>query len=75
MELPEPLSPRDADPGLVQAALTAGMFPQIIYIDPSSGQMQTINNNRPVAFHPSSVNFRRAARDFESSYLCYFSLT
>ncbi|CAE6438679.1 unnamed protein product [Rhizoctonia solani] len=74
MELPESISSPNTDVGLVQAALTAGMFPKIISIDSASGHMQTIGNNRPVAFHPSSVNFRRAPREFKSSYLCYFSL-
>ncbi|KAG8713990.1 hypothetical protein FRC11_010257 [Ceratobasidium sp. 423] len=54
MELPESLSPPDTNIGLVQAALTAGMFPQILNINLTSGQVQTISNNRLVAFHPSS---------------------
>ncbi|EUC64491.1 P-loop nucleoside triphosphate hydrolase, putative, partial [Rhizoctonia solani AG-3 Rhs1AP] len=74
MELPASLSSPDANVGLVQAALTSGMYPQIISIDPTSGQMQTISNNRPVAFHPSSVNFRKAPREFKTTYLCYSSL-
>ncbi|KAJ1303899.1 hypothetical protein OPQ81_008311 [Rhizoctonia solani] len=74
MALPESLSSPDANIGLVQAALTAGMFPKILSIDSTSGQMQTISNNRPVAFHPSSVNFRRAPREFRCTYLCYSSL-
>ncbi|KAB5592302.1 ATP-dependent DEAH-box RNA helicase [Ceratobasidium theobromae] len=64
MELPKSLCSPNVNVNLIQAALTAGMFPKIISIDPPSGQMQTINNNRPVAFHPSSVNFRRPAREF-----------
>jgi ATP-dependent RNA helicase DHX29 len=75
MELPKSLNPSDANIGLIQAALTAGMFPKIISIDPSNGQLQTINNNRPVAFHPSSVNFKRTTQEFNTTYLCYFSLT
>ncbi|CAE6501779.1 unnamed protein product [Rhizoctonia solani] len=74
MELPASLNSPDANVGLVQAALTSGMYPQIISIDPTSGQMQTISNNRPVAFHPSSVNFRKAPREFKTTYLCYSSL-
>ncbi|QRW22773.1 Helicase associated domain (HA2) [Rhizoctonia solani] len=74
MQLPESISSPDVNVGLIEAALTAGMFPKIISIDSSTGHMQTIGNNRPVAFHPSSVNFKRALREFKSSYLCYFSL-
>ncbi|KAF8699515.1 P-loop containing nucleoside triphosphate hydrolase protein, partial [Rhizoctonia solani] len=74
MQLPESISSPDVNVGLIEAALTAGMFPKIISIDSSTGHMQTIGNNRPVAFHPSSVNFKRALREFKSSYLCFFSL-
>ncbi|KAG9088446.1 hypothetical protein FRC06_002027 [Ceratobasidium sp. 370] len=74
MNVPEHLNSGPTNFGLIQAALTAGMFPKIISIDPSSGQMQTINNNRPVAFHPSSVNFKKMPRDFGSNYLCYSTL-
>ncbi|KAF8752874.1 P-loop containing nucleoside triphosphate hydrolase protein [Rhizoctonia solani] len=59
MQLPESISSPDVNVGLIEAALTAGMFPKIISIDSSTGHMQTIGNNRPVAFHPSSVNFKR----------------
>ncbi|KAG9124558.1 hypothetical protein FRC07_011145 [Ceratobasidium sp. 392] len=74
MDVPEHLNCGPTNFGLIQAALTAGMFPKIISIDPSSGQMQTINNNRPVAFHPSSVNFKKTPRDFGLNYLCYSTL-
>ncbi|KAG8764218.1 hypothetical protein FRC12_008222 [Ceratobasidium sp. 428] len=74
MDVPEYLNSGPTNFGLIQAALTAGMFPKIISIEPSSGQMQTINNNRPVAFHPSSVNFKKTPRDFGLNYLCYSTL-
>ncbi|KAG8705553.1 hypothetical protein FRC08_001613 [Ceratobasidium sp. 394] len=74
MDVPEHLNSGPTNFGLIQAALTAGMYPKIISIDPSSGQMQTINNNRPVAFHPSSVNFKKLPRDFGLNYLCYSTL-
>ncbi|KAH7333960.1 P-loop containing nucleoside triphosphate hydrolase protein [Rhizoctonia solani] len=75
MELPASLSSPDTNVGLVQAALTAGMFPKIISIDFTSGQMQTISNNRPIAFHPSSVNFRKDPREFKQSKKLYASET
>ncbi|KAG8712172.1 hypothetical protein FRC09_020158, partial [Ceratobasidium sp. 395] len=74
MDVPEYLNSGPTNLGLIQAALTAGMFPKIISIDPSSGQMQTINNNRPAAFHPSSINFKKTPRDFGLNYLCYSTL-
>ncbi|KAG8735300.1 hypothetical protein FRC10_010760 [Ceratobasidium sp. 414] len=74
MDVPGHLNSGPTDFGLIQASLTAGMFPKIISIDPSSGQMQTINNSKPVAFHPSSVNFKKMPRDFGSNYLCYSTL-
>ncbi|QRV81199.1 Helicase associated domain (HA2) [Ceratobasidium sp. AG-Ba] len=74
MNIPEYLNFGATNLGLIQAALTAGLFPKIISIDPGTGYMQTISNNRPVAFHPSSVNFKKSPRDFGSNYLCYSTL-
>ncbi|QRV95667.1 Helicase associated domain (HA2) [Ceratobasidium sp. AG-Ba] len=74
MNIPEHLNFGPTNLGLIQAALTAGLFPKIISIDPGTGYMQTISNNRPVAFHPSSVNFKKSPRDFGSNYLCYSTL-
>jgi ATP-dependent RNA helicase DHX29 len=59
---------------LLNAALTAGMYPKILSIDLSNGQMRTISNNQPVVFHPSSVNFRRKPSDFGVNHLAYFTL-
>ena len=59
---------------LINAALTAGLYPKILAIDWATGQPRTIINNQPVAFHPSSVNFRRRPSDFGVHHLAYFTL-
>ncbi|KZT30522.1 P-loop containing nucleoside triphosphate hydrolase protein [Neolentinus lepideus HHB14362 ss-1] len=59
---------------LISAALTAGLYPKLLAIDPSNWQMRTIGNNQPAAFHPSSVNFGRNPREFGVNYLNYFTL-
>ncbi|KAG5648099.1 hypothetical protein DXG03_007134 [Asterophora parasitica] len=38
---------------LINAALTAGLFPKILTIDPTNGQMRTIPNNQHAFIHPS----------------------
>lgn len=59
---------------LIGAALTAGVYPKLLAVDPMNGQMRTISNNQPAAFHPTSVNFGRNPRDFGVNYLHYFTL-
>ncbi|KAG6820381.1 hypothetical protein H0H93_001352 [Arthromyces matolae] len=59
---------------LINAALTAGLFPKILAIDSTNGQMRTISNNQHAAFHPSSVNFGKKALDFGVNHLSYFTL-
>ncbi|KAJ6575250.1 P-loop containing nucleoside triphosphate hydrolase protein [Mycena capillaripes] len=59
---------------LLNAALTAGLYPKILSIDHSNGQMRTISNNQQASFHPSSVNFGRKATDFGANHLAYFTL-
>ncbi|KAG6888975.1 hypothetical protein C0995_004614 [Termitomyces sp. Mi166 len=59
---------------LVNAALTAGLFPKILAIDSANSQMRTITNNQQASFHPSSVNFGKKPTDFGVNYLTYFTL-
>ncbi|KAF8167975.1 P-loop containing nucleoside triphosphate hydrolase protein [Crassisporium funariophilum] len=59
---------------LVHAALTGGLYPKILSVDPKNGQMRTITNNQHASFHPSSVNFGRKAADFGNNHLVYFTL-
>ncbi|KAJ7706044.1 P-loop containing nucleoside triphosphate hydrolase protein [Mycena rosella] len=66
------LNPSNAN--LLNAALTAGLYPKILSIDPSNGQMRTISNNQHASFHPSSVNFGRKPTDFGVNHLAYFTL-
>jgi ATP-dependent RNA helicase DHX29 len=41
----------------INAALAAGLFPKLLIVE--KGKMQTLGNSQPVAFHPSSVNFKK----------------
>ncbi|KAJ7170010.1 P-loop containing nucleoside triphosphate hydrolase protein [Mycena filopes] len=59
---------------LLNAALTAGLYPKILSVDHSNGQMRTISNNQQASFHPSSINFGRKTTDFGVNHLAYFTL-
>jgi ATP-dependent RNA helicase DHX29 len=59
---------------LINAALTAGLYPKILKVDPTEGQLSTVTNSQAVAFHPSSVNFRRRPQDFGVNYLAFFTI-
>jgi len=61
---------------LINAALTAGLYPKILKVasDPTDGQLSTVTNSQTVAFHPSSVNFRRRPQDFGVNYLAFFTI-
>lgn len=74
MSVPAELDVNSNNPLLVNAALTAGLYPKILSIDPQGGQMRTITNNQQAYFHPSSINFRRNVLDFGVNYLTYFTL-
>lgn len=58
----------------INAALVAGLFPKLLIVE--KGKMQTLGNNQPVAFHPSSVNFRKRPEDLVGGGMClmYFTL-
>jgi len=59
---------------LINAALTAGLYPKILGIDPTDGTLSTITNSQAVTFHPSSVNFRRRPQDFGVNHLAFFTI-
>ena len=59
---------------IVNAALGSGLYPKLLHVNPSTGQLTTISNNQSVAFHPSSVNFKRKPSDFGVNHLTYFTL-
>jgi len=59
---------------LVNAALTAGLYPKILKVDPTDGQLSTTTNSQAVTFHPSSVNFRRKPQDFSVNHLAFFTI-
>jgi len=72
--LPPELDLYSENVALINAALAAGLYPKILSVDPAQGLLQTVTNNRAVAFHPSSVNFRRKPLDFGVHYLAFFTI-
>ncbi|KAI0307778.1 P-loop containing nucleoside triphosphate hydrolase protein [Multifurca ochricompacta] len=74
--LPPELDIYSENTALINAALTAGLYPKILSID--QGQLYTITNARAVAFHPSSVNFnfnfKRKPQDFGVNFLTFFTI-
>ena len=58
----------------INAALAAGLFPKLLIVE--KGRMQTLGNNQPVAFHPSSVNFKKRPEHIVGGGMClmYFTL-
>jgi len=65
---------------LINAALTAGLYPKILKLkvdatdSDASGQLSTVTNSQAVTFHPSSVNFRRRLQDFGVNHLAFFTI-
>ncbi|KAG1854088.1 P-loop containing nucleoside triphosphate hydrolase protein [Suillus tomentosus] len=74
VSVPLPLDSNVANIALNNSALTAGLYPKVLAIDSSSGQMRTILNNQSAAFHPTSANFGRKPADFGVNHLVYFTL-
>lgn len=74
VNVPPPLDSNGSNIALINSALTAGLYPKVLAIDSSSGQMRTISNNQSAAFHPTSVNFGRKPADFGVNHLVYFTL-
>jgi ATP-dependent RNA helicase DHX29 len=72
--VPAELDVNPSNVALLNAALTAGLYPKILSIDHSNGQMRTISNSQNAAFHPSSVNFGRKPASFGVNHLSYFTL-
>ncbi|KAI0778038.1 P-loop containing nucleoside triphosphate hydrolase protein [Trametes elegans] len=72
--VPTDLDVNSGNAAMVNAALAAGLYPKILSVDALKGEMRTITNNQPAAFHPSSVNFKRRLADFGVNHLCYFTL-
>jgi ATP-dependent RNA helicase DHX29 len=74
VNVPPFLDSNGSNIALINSALTAGLYPKVLAIDSSSGQMRTISNNQSAAFHPTSVNFGRKPADFGVNHLVYFTL-
>ncbi|KIJ45644.1 hypothetical protein M422DRAFT_75059 [Sphaerobolus stellatus SS14] len=74
VDVPAEYDRNSKDNSLINAALVAGLYPKVLTIEPSSGQMRTVANNQPVSFHPSSVNAGKRLSEFGVSYLAYFTV-
>ncbi|KAG1867923.1 P-loop containing nucleoside triphosphate hydrolase protein [Suillus subalutaceus] len=74
VNVPPLLDSNGSNIALINSALTAGLYPKVLAIDSSSGQMRTISNNQSAAFHPTSVNFGRKPAEFGVHHLVYFTL-
>ncbi|CED84539.1 ATP-dependent RNA helicase A [Phaffia rhodozyma] len=72
--VPPAFDTNSEDTHIISAALASGLFPKILSIDPSSGQLRTFSNNQPASIHPSSVNFRIKTADFGSNHLAFFTI-
>jgi len=76
--LPPELDVHSENTALIHAALTAGLYPKILSVDKTRGELHTITNSRAksraVAFHPSSVNFKRRPQDFGVNHLAFFTM-
>jgi hypothetical protein len=72
--LPPELDIHSENNALINASITAGLYPKILRIDQPHGQLSTITNSQAVTFHPSSVNFRRRAQDFGVNHLAFFTI-
>jgi ATP-dependent RNA helicase DHX29 len=73
--VPPELDSNSGNLAVINAALLSGLYPKLLYFDPTSGlQMRTLSNNQIAFFHPSSVNFRRKPKDLAANYLAYFTL-
>ncbi|KAG8844850.1 hypothetical protein FRB96_002810 [Tulasnella sp. 330] len=68
---------------IINAALCTGLYPKILCVDPATGALRTLSNNRQAAFHPSSVNFDRELlkperirkpRETGVNFWCFFNL-
>ncbi|KAG1755151.1 P-loop containing nucleoside triphosphate hydrolase protein [Suillus paluster] len=68
VNVPPPLDSNGSNIALINSALTAGLYPKVLAIDSTSGQMRTISNNQPAAFHPTSP------ADLGANHLVYFTL-
>jgi ATP-dependent RNA helicase DHX29 len=74
LAIPEHLSANANNVFLFNAALAAGLYPKILSIDPTNGQMRTISNNQLASFHPTSVNFGRKPADMGVHHLSFFTI-
>jgi len=70
--LPPEVDIHSENNALINAALTAGLYPKILKVE--DGQLSTVTNSQAVAFHPSSVNFRKRPQDFGMNHLAFFTI-
>ncbi|KAF8832459.1 hypothetical protein HHX47_DHR1001422 [Lentinula edodes] len=72
--VPPELDSSSSNITLVNAALLAGLYPKVLAVDVSKGQMRTLSNNQQASFHPSSVNFGKKPTDLGTNHIAYFTL-
>lgn len=73
--VPAAIDTHSKDPRAVMACLAAAMYPKLLVIDKSNGQMRTLANSATAAIHPSSVNFNPGRRsDFgDAKFVAFFT--
>ncbi|KIY45455.1 pre-mRNA-splicing factor ATP-dependent RNA helicase prp22 [Fistulina hepatica ATCC 64428] len=74
ISVPESVNVNSENIALVNAALVAGLYPKVLAVDSSNGQMRTVSSNQSVSFHPSSVSFGKRPTDLGVNYINYFTL-
>lgn len=76
MTAPADLDVNSNSMAILNAAISAGLYPKLLSIEPKSYQLKTIGNNQPVSIHPSSVNFRMRLSELPrgANHLVYFTI-
>jgi ATP-dependent RNA helicase DHX29 len=74
VSVPDHLNSNASSVHLLNAALAAGLYPKILSVDSTTGQMRTIANNQAAFFHPTSVNRGRKPQDLGAHHLSFFTM-
>ena len=76
MTAPADLDVNSNSMAILNAAISAGLYPKLLSIEPKNYQLKTIGNNQPVSIHPSSVNFRMRLSELPrgANHLVYFTI-
>ncbi|KAK0561755.1 hypothetical protein OC861_005661 [Tilletia horrida] len=76
MQLPEDLNINSGSVAVINAAMSAALYPKLLSIDGKNHQLRTIGNNAPASIHPSSVNRRLRYHALQKTvhHLLYFTM-